>query len=108
VTDTIVQASPGPQWNLKKLKTLQEMKTMSYPVTWKSILTTLATSGVVIVVLSLVAVGLMKLPVMAAIQLVLPIMILVILLAVDDPFQCVNTIHTLKRFGGGGLHYTLR
>jgi hypothetical protein len=75
---------------------------------WKSILIMLATSSAVIAVLSLVAVGLMKSPVMAAIQLVLPIMILVILRAVDDPFQCVNTIHMLKHFGGGGLHYTLR
>ena len=80
---------------------------MLYQVMWKSILTMLATSSVVIVALSLVAVGLMKLPAMVVIQLALPIMIHRILRVLDNPFQCVNTIRMLKHFGSGGPRYTL-
>jgi hypothetical protein len=92
---------------LKKLKTLQETKTMSYPVMWKSILITLVTSSAVIVVLSLVAVGLMKLPAMAAILLQLFIIVLSIFPDHEGSYLPENTIPMLKHFGLGGQLFIL-
>jgi hypothetical protein len=74
---------------------------------WKSILITLVTLSVVIAALSLAVVGLMKLLGTEHFPLVFPIMTLLILRVFDDLSPLVKTIHTLMRFGSGGLNCTL-
>jgi hypothetical protein len=72
---------------------------------WKSILITLVTLSVVIAALSLVVVGVMKLPGMVLIQLTAPIMILGILKTIDDLSRPVSIILTWILSGNGGLTF---
>jgi hypothetical protein len=107
VIDTTDLGSPGPQWILKRLKITQEMKMISYLAMLRLILIMLVTLSAVIVVPSLVLAGQTKLTVMALMLLPHHIMLLNTLLGLDVLFPLGNTIPMLKRFGGGGPHYTL-
>jgi hypothetical protein len=92
---------------MNKSNQAQAQNPMSFLPMWKSILTMLATFGVVIAVHSLVAVGWMKPSGMALSLLAHLIMTRNILQVAVDPYPPANLILLLMRFGLGGPHFTL-